>query len=271
MLRKFFVCAFLMSAITQAQASSKIFSPESPLCNVVPAGWKDKNNFVARGFEYCLIGTSYSEVFNLTQAPVYVANPSIVDGDIYKVQGQSKFKLPGPARVLHILSESDGAVYRDVGRLIIGAERNGKLTRSNFKSNRSNLRYLAAEKVPPFVVNKITMEAPIYMGGILEDYGSEQWKYSESNVWGVVVPAIIGGAGAGAMGAWDPEEACGGDIVRGMFVGGVTGALGATVFATGAGTIVTPIATAAVGKSLTALCSECHASTCDKNNDKGKH
>lgn len=265
MLKQICVVLFLILFTGTTQAGKQFFEPNGPLCNVAPLGWKDRKNHVARGYEYCVVGTAYQKVVNLMQTPIYVSVLGPNKGKVFKIEGQSIFESFGISSTVFLLTETDGAFYRTSNALVVGSERNGKETKRNYQSNLSNLRQVKGKEVPPFRVKEITFESSIYMGGILDDFGS---KYNQ-RAWGTVLPAIIGGAGAGGLGAWDADKACGGDIVRGMFIGGVTAGLGATIFATGAGAIVTPIAMAAVNKSLTAVCSQCHKSTCET--DSGRH
>ncbi|MGF1845753.1 hypothetical protein [Vibrio lentus] len=261
-INKIIIIMLTTLAISDSFAKGSILSVGSTsLCNVVAGGWKDKKNFGVAGYEYCLLGTSYTEVVNLTQTPIYVADKYNFYG-IIKVEGGSKLSLRYPARGVHIVSESDMAYYRVQTKLVVSDIQNAKSTSNKYRSIVTNLPYTSGEKVSKFLVDTVTFEAPLYIGSINDVYGEA------SKTGGY---AVVGSVIGGALEGWDSKEACRGDILRSAFIGGVTGAAGlamAVTYPTGAGIIISAIATAALDKSVRALCSQCHVSTC--NSDAGR-
>ncbi|EJL6725788.1 hypothetical protein NMS00_003103 [Vibrio alginolyticus] len=261
--KKYVGILFVLSMCSfNSYAGADAFNNE--LCNLSHAGWKNDKNLSAAGYEYCVTGTVFDQVINLTQSPIYVSTQK---GKVKKVQGESKFKLAFSRRV-HFLSQENVRFYRIFTKLVIADDSSANSAKERYKSLMQNISFDSGEAVQPFRVKTIGYEAPIFIGSFNEKFSQKGLQLASSSPMAVGPGVIIG---TGAANAWDSDKACGGDIVRGGIVGGLTAAAGlALALPGGVGFIVAAAATWAVNRSLTGICASCHVSYCD-NTEESKH
>ncbi|WMO21523.1 hypothetical protein [Vibrio alginolyticus] len=265
--KKYVGILFVLSMCSfNSYAGADAFNNE--LCNLSHAGWKNDKNLSAAGYEYCVTGTVFDQVINLTQSPIYVSTQK---GKVKKVQGESKFKLSFSRRV-HFLSQENVRFYRIFTKLVIADDSSANSAKERYKSLMQNISFDSGEVVQPFRVKTIGYEAPIFIGSFNEKFSQKGLQLASSSPMAVGPGVIIGtGAATGSGNAWDSDKACGGDIVRGGIVGGLTAAAGlALALPGGVGFIVAAAATWAVNRSLTGICASCHVSYCD-NTEESKH
>ncbi|GAJ73414.1 hypothetical protein JCM18904_4308 [Vibrio sp. JCM 18904] len=219
--KKYVGILFVLSMCSfNSYAGADAFNNE--LCNLSHAGWKNDKNLSAAGYEYCVTGTVFDQVINLTQSPIYVSTQK--GGKVKKVQGESKFKLSFSRRV-HFLSQENVRFYRIFTKLVIADDSSANSAKERYKSLMQNISFDSGEVVQPFRVKTIGYEAPIFIGSFNEKFSQKGLQLASSSPPMAVGPGVIIGTGAatGSGNAWDSDKACGGDIVRGGIVGGIDG------------------------------------------------
>lgn len=195
-----------------------------------------------------------NQVVNLTQNSIFVSNKN---GEIFEVDAGSIFKRLPLRNFVHIVSQVDVRIYIVSGKAIVSPYKTAKETRDVYNSLYRNLPDSKINKVSAFRVANIDFENPIFNGS-----ASQRYKDAQARAWPVFVTVGIAGGITGAINAYDPNNVCGRDIVRGAIIGAISG-VGASLVALpmGTGYIVGATAGAAINKSLGGACVACHTNT----------
>ncbi|BDU40668.1 hypothetical protein TUMSATVNIG3_52030 [Vibrio nigripulchritudo] len=254
-----FLFVFLSAAVSAPSLASSGLVTEK-LCNKLKRNWYDSNNMIVAGYEYCLRG-SYGHIVNLTSSPLYIHNPRD-PSKIYEVDASSRLRLePRAIPSLNLLTRLNGRVYLVGDKLVVSTYDTANETKGYYRSVINSLRGSRIKYVSKFRVREMSYDSKVFFDSPIPGFEKVQ-----RSALPVVVAVGIGGAGAGALDAWDPDNACFGDILRGAFEGGVSSVLGALIAIPGGmGTIVGMVSGGAVSKVVQATCSQCHKSYCGKH------
>ncbi|PKF79761.1 hypothetical protein CW749_08645 [Vibrio sp. vnigr-6D03] len=215
---------------------------------------------IVAGYEYCLLG-SYGHIVNLTSSPLYIHNPRD-PSKIYEVDASSRLSLkPRAIPSLNLLSRLNSHVYFVGDKLVVSTYATANETKGYYRSVINTLRGSRIKYVSKFSVREMSYDSQVFF-----DSPTPGFQQAQRAALPIVVAVGIGGAGAGAINAWDPDNPCFGNIVRGAIEGGVSSVFGALLAIPGGmGTIVGMVAGGSASKVVQATCSQCHKSYCGKH------